>query len=457
MRLLTSALILGLAAGCAVPGTEAPLYRPKALDLAEADKDVPGEKDPTSDARVMTLEECIRAALAGNRSIRVADRRILIAEDRVGEAWSTVLPKLTVEGSYQSRSNDRGSSFGESTFVTGERDSLTGRATLLVPIYDFGATFNQLEAENLRVDVSKLSAERVRQELTFSVSQAYFRVLEARKIESVVRDSIAVLERQLKISRDFRVQGLVAKTDVLAVEVQLAERRQELIRAQSNVELAVAVLNRLMGLDVSRRTEIADVLEAVPWTGSFESVLRLAVSSRADLRALERQIEIAQAQFRSTRVAPMPRLFAFGEYNYDSDDFLLNNDWIAGAVGIQWPLFDGLGTLHRINRNGREIEEAVDLRNERVDDIVLELKQAYLSVRDSAARIPVARKSIEFAEENLRVIRDQYAQGIVSSADVLTEEDRQSRARSAYFRALYDYHASFARLTYAIGGTPPTK
>ncbi len=456
MRIFAAALVLGLAAGCAVPGIEAPLYRPVALDSIDARVAKEGE-DPARTSKVMTLEECIRVALANNRSIRMADRRILIAEDRVGEAWGAVLPKLTVEGLYRSRSNDQGSSFGGSTFVTGERASLTGRASLLVPIYDFGGSSNQLEAENLRVDASKLSAERVRQELTFAVSQTYFRVLEARKIESLVRDSIAVLERQLKISQDFRAQGLVAKNDVLAVEVQLAERRQELIRGQNNVELAAAVLNRVMGLDVSHRTEIADVLEAVPWTGTFDSVLRLAITKRADLRVLERQIEIAQAQYRSTRAGFLPRIFAFSEYNYNSDEFLLNNDWLAGGVGIQWTLFDGLGTLKRLNRNGREIEEAVDLRNERVDDIVLELKQAYLGVRDSAARIPVARKSIEYAEENLRVIRDQYAQGLVSSADVLTEEDRLSRARSAYFRALYDYHTAYARLTHAVGETPPTK
>ncbi len=86
---------------------------------------------------------------------------------------------------------------------------------------------------------------------------------------------------------------------------------------------------------------------------------------------------------------------------------------------------------------------------------MLQVKQAFLGVREAAERIPVARKSIEEAEENLRMVRDQYAQGLRTSAEVLIEEDRLARARSSYYGSLYDYHDAFARLTNAIGGPPP--
>lgn len=403
---------------------------------------------------LLSLEECISTALTNNRKIRISERRILIARDRVTEASASVLPKLTAEGRYETRNNDRGSSFGGTTFVTGERTAETAKISLIVPVYDFEGASNQRYATRLGVDVARFNSERDRQDLTLAVTQAYFRVLEAEKIKGVVEESIKVVEGQLKIARDFLVQGLVAKNDLLVTEVELAERRQELIRAENNIQLAVSALNRLMGLDVTRGTRIADIMEVTPWKGDFISVLTVAMKRRPDLSALQRQVEIARAEYRSVRAGFEPRIYAFGDYNYSSDDFLLNREWLSGGVAIEFPLFDGGVTYARLKQSKKEIAEAVDLRDDHIDDIILQVKQSYLNLRESAERIPVARKSIELAEENLRIFRDQYAGGLVTSADVLAEEDRLSRARSNYFQSLYGYHEAFARLANAIGATP---
>lgn len=455
--LVLAALLVG---GCATPYRDAPDYRPSALRRSAAPAaERAGEETtpPWESGRQLQLEDCIQIAVRNNRRVRIADRRILIAKDRLAEAWTSVLPKLTAEGRFQARNNDPGASFGGNNFANSERNTGFASLGLLVPIYDFGGASNQRDAELLRIEVSALTAEQTRQDLVLSISQAYFRVLEARKIKGVVDESIRVLERQIEIARDFLAQGLVARNDVLATEVQLAERRQDLIRAENNISLAAATLNRIMGVDVERQADLADVLDVEPWTGSYESVLQLAIDRRPDLSTLRRQIEIARAEYRSTRAGYAPKIFAFGDYNHSTDEFLLNRDWVSGGIGIQFPLFDGGATYARLQRSEKEIAEAVDFHDERADDIVLDVKLAYLSVREAAEKSPVARKSIDLAQENLRVVRDQYGEGLLTSADVLVEEDRLSRARSSYLRSLYEYHAAFARLTHAIGGAPPTR
>lgn len=447
--------------GCAAHNT--PTYMPAPLTPAGTVSDRIGpamqvrSASPEEPGKPLDLEDCVRTALANHRNIGIADRRVLIAKDRLTEAWGAILPKVAAEGRYEGRNNDRGSSFGGNTFVTGERRTGTAKLSLVAPIYDFGGAWNQRNAMRLRVEVAELNSATARQDLTLAVSQTYFRVLEAQKIQQVIAESIQTLEQQLQVAQDFFGQGLVAKNEVLAVEVQLAERRQDQIQAENNVQLAVATLNRLMGVDVVRPTQIADVLEVKPWEGSFESALQVAVEKRPDLSALRQQIEIARAEFRATRAGFLPRIYAFGDYNRSTDDFLLNSDWLSGGVAVQFPLFDGGFTYAQVQRKKREVAEMVDLRDEHVDDAVLGVKSAYLGVREAAGRIPVARKGVEYAEENLRIIRDQYSQGLVSSADVLVEEDRLTRARSSFFSALYNYHEAFAQLVKETGGTPIEK
>ncbi len=486
--------------GC-TPLLDAPTYRPRALDRvngavrhtpAVTTQPMTGQVQPPA----LSLDECIEMALQNNRRISIADRRVLIARDRVSEAIAMTLPRLSAEGRFTSRNNDSGiqrpeaslqnrlrqsltqaaatslveqagltptgqflQPSGAGTSFSGtfsERDVWTGTVSLLVPIYDFGLSKYTREAHEGRVDTARYDARRERQDVAFAVSQAYYRVLEAEKIKGVVEESIGLVERQLGNARDFLSQGLVAANDVLAVEVQLAERRQELSQAENNIQLAIATLNRQVGADVTQPTTIVDILEVEPWRGQFTDALMLAIDTRPDLASLRRQIEIARDEYRATRAdGTAPRVFGFADYNWSSDEFLLNNEWLSGGVAIQVPIFDGGVTIARLQRQRKEIAETVDRYDERVDDIVLDIKQSYLNVNEAAGRIPVARKAVELAQENLRIVRDQYGEGLLTSADILIEEDRLARSRSNYFRSLYDYHESYARLINAVGAEPP--
>ena len=458
-------LLAVLLGGCATPYAGEPSYRPAALSGAGRTPEAarvpppgaaaPRPGEPPGPTVVLRLEDCIRIALENYRKIRIADRKLLITNDQRHEAIASLLPKVTAEGRYQARNNDPGGQLGGNAFVTGEREAIQARLSVLVPIYDSTA-WTAYDAAHLASEVAAVGSDKARQDVVLAVSQAYFRVLEARQIRSVVEESIRVIDRQLEIARDFFAQGMVARSDVLTVEVQRAERIQDLIRAEHNEKLAVATLNRQMGLEVTRPTAIADIREPAPWRGSFETALALAIERRPDLASLRLDIEIGRVQYRLTRGAGFtPRIYGFGEYNYTSDEFVLNKDWLVGGLFAELPIFEGGATYYQLDRREQEIADLVDLHDERVDDVVLELQKAYLDMRESYERIGVAKKAIELAEENLRTVRDQYVNGLATSADVLLEEDRLSRARSNYYRSLYDQREASARLAHATGGTLP--
>lgn len=479
MRFSVWSAVIGIAAcmvcahGCATPYSDQPQYRP-GPERVDADVDEQGaERGAESNAesvpspalsekgwpleprKVLALEDCVRIAIARNRGVGLANRRILISEDIAGETLAIALPKLTARGNYNVRNNDPGVIRGGQSFVFGDKQTATGQLSLLVPLYSFGRASNRYEAAKLGIEVARQQAVQTEHDLRFAVSRAYFRILEAQKIQQVVEESIEVVKRQLETAREFLAQGLVARSDVLTAEVQLSERQQELIRAKNNVQLSIATLNRLLGLDVNRETEIVDVLEIEPWSGSFEAVLQTALDHRPDLAAARARVEASKAQYRATRADLFPVLFAQGDYNVSSDETLLHQQWLSGGGGVEWPLFEGGLTHHQMNRRRREIAESIDLHDEMSDDIVLDAKQAYLNVQETGERVPVAAKTVALAEENLRVMRDQYAQGLVSGTDVLIEEDRLSRTRSGYFQSLYDYHEAYAALVRVMGGSPP--
>lgn len=449
-------LLAALLVACAAPRQDEPEYVPAALGgPARVPELAATTAWPGSGTPQLGLEDCLELARENNRRVGIAARRVLIADDRVDEVIASVLPRIEAEARYSARNNDAGvKTPGSSGLSFQQREIGTVTVSGIVPLYSFGRAEHAYDAADRGVRVAELEAERVGQDLELAVRDAYFRLLEAQKIQGVVEASREVIERQLEIARDFLAQGLVAQNDVLTVEVQLAEREQERILARNNVELARAALNRVLGLDVERPTEVQDVFEVEPWRGELKTVLRLAIERRPDLEAARERIAIAQARYKRTRAEFFPVLYAFGSYNYTTDEFQLNDDFFVGGAAVEIPIFDGGVTYTQLSQRRREIDEAIDLRDEQIDDVLLDVRQAYLVQSAAAERIPVARKAIELATENLRIVRDQYGQGLVTSVDVLIEEDRLSRARSNYYRALYAYHQAQARLTNALGGAP---
>jgi outer membrane protein TolC len=446
-------LLAALAVGCAAPRPEAPSYRPAALQEAPPDgAPADAARNPSAP---LTLDDCVRITLENNRQVRIADRRILIAHDRVNESIAGLLPKLSAEGRYEHRSNRYGFNFGDMAITIDQRDTVSARVGVLVPVYDFEQTNNRIEGDRRREDAAGDMAEKTRQDLVLDVARSYYRVLEARKVRAVVEESLKAIGSQLAIAQDFLRVGMTARNDLLVVAVQYALRHLDRIQAESNVQLAEATLARVMGVDVSRPPAIADVADADPRALPLDAAMRLAVERRPDLRALRRQIEAARADYRATADAWLPRIDAFGGYNYSADKMLVNADWWSGGFTVQFPFLDGGATAARTAQAGRRIDETIDAHDDRVDDVLLDVKRAWLADRTAAEKIPVGRLGILLGEENLRMTRDQYREGLVTSAEVLQEEDRLSQARVELARALYSCRIARATLENAVGGALP--
>ena len=454
-KLSVIAFLSCLLAGCRSPFPDippVPAYRPAPVlpedDIPAGNHPLLADGTPVPElTETLGLDACIRVALRYHRRTRIADRQVLIAMDEVEETRRENWPKASAEANWEVYSQDPAGG--------SDLDSATGRLSLTVPVYDFGRTTYRARALSLQADATALTAKRVRQTLAVDVSRAYFRVLEAEKILDVVKESIRVLTEQVEVSRNLLDQGLVARNDVLAAEVQLAQRKQERIAAENNVRLSRASLNRLMGLSVMAELDLHDVREADLWEGRLPALFQAAIQNRPDLSSLNHRIRAIQTGIRAAYAHLTPDIVAFGSYDARLDEPNPERDWFTAGIGVQIPFFQGGQTLVRVRRLRRELEQAVDRRNERADDVLFEVRQEFLNVEEAREQIPVARKNIQLADENLSVVRDQYNQGLVTHTDVLIEENRLTQARSSYFQALYGYHRSLAQLRHVVAGSLP--
>ena len=298
----------------------------------------------------LTLKETQKLALHHSESLSIAELHTLIATDKIDEIKGINRPKICFDASYNWRDVRLGAvrknpMYGktpdgsppqpkEIKTIISNKVVRTGKVSLVVPVYDFGYVANLISAQNAIVEATVHEKDRVRQDLCFGVATQFYRALEGTKIEKVVRESLSILDRQLNAARDLYSAGLVTHNDVLVVEVQLAERQQEQLSAQREIETALATLSRLTGKEIVSAEELDDVTPMVEWTAQLDSIIAKSDLAHPVLKKIEADRAAAEADIQATCKENFPDINAFFNLNTSSDKYLLHQNWIHSGIGI---------------------------------------------------------------------------------------------------------------------------
>ena len=416
----------------------------------------------------LTLVEAQKQALQHSEAFSIAELHTLIATDKIREIEGINLPKISCDATYNWRDVDLGTvrknpMYGSQaipgapaqpkeikTIIT-SKVIRTARVALTVPVYDFGYVASLVSAQKAVVEATMHEKDRVRQDLCFGVATQFYRALEGAKIETVVQESISVLERQLAAARDLYSVGLVTHNDVLVVEVQLAERKQEQFSVQRETETALATLSRLTGKTVRNVSELDDVSAKVFWEEDMNAIQAKSDIYHPVLKKIEANKVAAEADIQATRRENFPDINAFCHLNTSSDKYLLHQNWVHSGIGITVPIFDGGIVDAQVAQKRKGLAEVDLLYTKALEDIHLDIQKAFLRVSQAFQQIPVAKQSIRLAEENLAISQDLFTEGLVTSDDVMNDEGRLAQARSNYFQAVYDFYVARAALDYASG------
>ncbi len=128
------------------------------------------------------------------------------------------------------------------------------------PIFTGLALTRTYELAGLGLDISKIKLEEERLSLASKVKEAFLNILGAQKIRLVAEQTVLQIADHVRVAQDFYNVGLIPLNDLLKSEVQLADARQNLVRAEHGVLLAQANFNTLLRISLDRETEVQDIL-----------------------------------------------------------------------------------------------------------------------------------------------------------------------------------------------------
>ena len=418
-------------------------------------------------SEILALDESIKIALERSLSVRSAYEEIKAKEFEELSLKADFYPKLSTSYKYTRLDN---STVNDAKYTTYPYPSFSPRefSPLETNAYQFNITATQplftgwrltivRDLAALGVDTAKIQKETVIQDLVLNVKEAYFGILKAEKLAKVAEQSVELLEAQLKVSQAFYDEGIIAKNDLLQTEVQMAQVRQDLIKATNGVELAKSLFNKLLRRELNQDLKIKDILDYYPIRLLLDQCMEKAEQNRPEIKEVSLNVMSAEKNIDLNKSSYYPSVTLIGNYQREADDILLASNpgedpdnWTITLQG-EWIFWEWKKKRHDVAAARAKLAKANYILKEIKDNIQLEVKEAYLLLREAEKNILVAKKAVVQAEENFRMNEERYKQQVATSTDVLDALTLLTQAKTNYFNALSEHNTAWARLERAMG------
>ena len=417
----------------------------------------------------LTLRQAIDQALGHSPDAAVARADNQAASAEASLARTQLLPQLNFtedisrgdDPVYVSGTKLRQRQFGQADFALNALNSPQ-------PIGNFATRFSgswtafdsfKTRREIRRADLSKesasSSAKAVDQQIVLRVVVVYQQVLYAQREIDVVRHEQETAAALLASVEDHVKAGLAVESDRMSALVNESARKEELIAAQGDLELAWAQLREAMGTPDFQATELKPIEPRTFTLLPLEQEIATATKTRPDLKSMG-EAQSAQASAQGAAKSEFgPRVSAYGNWEDDRTSFAGSggNNWVAGVqISVDILPMGKRAQLARENAAKQRIDAQLATSEQHVR---LEVSRAHIHRQTAELTLETARAAMDESAESLRILKNRYNAGLATITDLLRAEDAGRQSQSSYWHAVYGNALAYAELLYATGTLTP--
>ena len=400
-----------------------------------------------ADTVQLDLKDSVEMALENNRSIKTALSDVDAAKWSLSNSRRQMGPSLTWQTA--------GMRLDGKAYEMADNDwSYTNTLSLGMPLYN-GSLRAAIDKADYAVNAADAALENTKQAVRYQATAGYYQILQYRNLIGVQQDAVATLQEHLdQVNAQYRV-GTVAKSDVLASQVQLANAQQALVTAQNNYDVAIASLNNVIGLPTDTVLDIRDELKYTKYNLSLDDCTKYALANRADGAAAYYSIKQAEAGVNAAKAGNYPTVNASVARGIGGDKpfktNLSSSDTTTAGISASWNIFDNGVTSASVQAAEAALLKAQEGSRLQDDTIRLDVRTAYLNLQAAEKNIRTTQVAVERAQEDYKIAQVRYSAGVGTNLDVMDAEEKLTEARTNYYTALYNYNTSKASLDKAMG------
>ena len=460
LLVLTGILGAAVLSGCK---TEAD-YRNERAEKAVRYFETSQLREPDSGVK-LTLQQCIALGLKHNLDLKVKHLEEDIASEMRTAELLGLLPELNINDGFSGRSNTPASSSkaykadGATYGASQNQDRYlnTFNIDLALSVMDFGlAFFNSQQAQD-RVLLRKQHTERMAQNLTMDIINAYCRVAAAQRSSDITRKMLATCRDRGEVIKRLRKANKISPFRAFDEITRFNEMERRQTAYEQEYQNACVELRALLGYYPSAVITVDDsFLDKEPENTvlpALDVMEQIALIRRPELRETEIQRHISVIECRKAILTMFPNARVFLDFNNVNNSFLYNQSW--------WEM--GVAAAFNLLKLPQKVAQAVAYSNQADAETMRTFGQSIAiisQVRISHANIQANReiysraektfrnydKTLQAARKNQKVSTSDLSQLEIDHMALATAESNVERTL-----ALADYYVSFYRLMNSMG------
>lgn len=394
----------------------------------------------------LSLNEAVKMAVTQSNQAILADTKVNTANFETQSVKMNQYPDLKISGQYLRltnaditlKSSGNSSEEGEGNSTPKVNQLILGQASLSMPIYSGGKLRNSIKASENRSKAELATAAHSKEEVAMEVVQYYADLYKVQKSIELLRESLKSQQQRVKDFTGMEQNGLIARNDLL--KAQLAESRVQLSldEAEKNERVINYYLVTLLKLPAGTQMQISPDNIDRDIFGMTLNTEDQALQNRKDLEALNYSKKASEDQIKVAKADYYPSLSLTGGYiAADLENVVRVENAMNIGVGLSY-------NLSSIFKNGKAVKaaksRAAELEQQQAiltDEIKEEVMRSNENYQLSLKQDKVYNEAVGQADENYRIVKDKYENGLADTNDLLEADvdDLNAKINVAYSKA----------------------
>ena len=347
-------------------------------------------------------------------------------------------------------------------FRTDTRNIFAGSLMVTQPVFMGGAIIAMNKIADINEEMMQNSADVRRLAVIYSVDQAYWQVVSLKHKQRLAESFLNVVKKLDSDVQKMIDEGVATRSDGLSVSVKVNEAEMTLQKVNDGLVLSRMLLCKQIGLpldsEITLTDEDADQLTVIAMRP--QAIIEQGAARRPELKMLDNAVSISRQATNILKAANLPQVALTGGYAISNPNVLngfekkFGGFWNVGLL-VRIPIWNWGDVAYKVRASktataiaSLELDEAREL-------IDLQVNQSSFKVTEANKRLAMAQKSIERAEENLRVANVGFQEGVITPTTVMEAQTAWLQAQSQKIDAEIDVRLAQVDLQKALGTLAP--
>ena len=444
-------------------------------------------------AETLTLEQAIREAMSHSEEALILKEKAVRFKALEQQAWSSGLPRISAYANvgrgaspfdltslgfqpspvYQHDANglivdpvanrvheDKAAEGGGPTVINIAQTRMSYGVQADQSLFSFGRLTQAIRTANVQERANESDRKRSIQQLQLQVLDAYYGAVTAKaRLGTFEASTKRALETVNFLESNFKMGAAFRRADVLRAVTYQKSLEPQRLQAERDAAAALMVLNRVLGRSLNAPTDLDtsahiafEPVAALPDSQSLDQI----IGERPDVRAMELNQQSLEGQAKYLKMQYLPSLGATGKVGVlayklkQLGELEENREWQVG-IGLNWPLFDGLG-LYSQARQIQSDARSLGLTARQARKMMrIEIENAWRDYQTSDTALAAAQQAVQAAQAAQEMLSEDFRAGKGQLTDLLEAEQAYRDASFGYLSANHARIRSQAALRLALG------